>query len=123
VDAVCGPLRPGDVALMVDGRAANERPQVLRGYCGVPALSTTTALRQDPARLQATVDQVSRAVQSRGGRLVLLAADSTDSLTRLGATTALVGVDERVREDARLLERRPDHLVELPIQVWLAPVG
>jgi hypothetical protein len=24
-----------------------------------------------------------------------------------------------VQEDARLLERRPDHLVELPVQVWL----
>lgn len=123
VDAVCGQLRPGDVALMVDGRAANEWPQVLRGYCGVPALSTTNALRQDPARLRTTVDQVSRALQARGGRLVLVAADTTDSLTRLGATTAVVGVDRRVREDARLLERRPDHLVELPIQVWLAPVG
>lgn len=123
VDAVCGQLRPGDVALMVDGRAANEWPQVLRGYCGVPALSTTNALRQDPARLRSTVDQASRAVQARGGRLVLVVADTTDSLTRLGATTAVVGVDEHVREDARLLERRPDHLVELPIQVWLAPVS
>jgi hypothetical protein len=28
-----------------------------------------------------------------------------------------------VREDARLLERRPDHLVTLPLQVWLAPAG
>jgi ABC-type hemin transport system substrate-binding protein len=73
--------------------------------------------------LRSTVDQASRAVQARGGRLVLVAADTTDSLTRLGATTAVVGVDEHVREDARLLERRPDHLVELPIQVWLAPVS
>jgi hypothetical protein len=89
----------------------------------VPALSTTTALRKDPPRLRAAVDQVSRAVQARGGRLVLLAADSTDSLTRLGATSAVVGVDQRVLEDARLLERRPDHLVTLPLQVWLAPVG
>jgi hypothetical protein len=31
-------------------------------------------------------------------------------------------VDVLVREDARLLERRPDSTVALPLQVWLAPV-
>ena len=31
VDTVCAALRPGDVALMVDSRAANEWPQVMRG--------------------------------------------------------------------------------------------
>jgi hypothetical protein len=119
VDRVCAALRPGDVALMVDSRAANEWPQVLRGYCGVGALSTTSALRNDPARLAAAVDQVRRAVDARGGRLVLVAADSTDALTRLGLTSAVVAVDARVDEDARLLEQRPDSLVQLPIQVWL----
>lgn len=119
VDTVCRQLRAGDVVLMVDARAANEWPQVVRGYCGVPALSTTTALRQDPPRLARAVDQVASAVDSRGGRLVLLAADSTQALTGLGLDTAVVGVDTVVREDARLLERRPDELVELPIRVWL----
>jgi hypothetical protein len=28
-------------------------------------------------------------------------------------------VNVRVHEDPRLLERRPDHLVTLPVQVWL----
>ena len=119
VDEVCAQLHPGDVALMVDSRAANEWPQVLRGYCGVPALSTTSALRNDPARLKSAVAQVATAVDARGGRLVLLAADSTDALTQLGLAHAVVGTDRRVQEDARLLERRPDHLVELPVQVWL----
>jgi hypothetical protein len=123
VDAACAQFRPGDVALMVDSRAANEWPQVLRGYCGVPALSTTSALRRDPASLSAAVDEVGRAVSAKGGRLVLVAADSTTSLSRLGLDHAVVGVDVHVREDPRLLEQRPDHLVDLPIHVWLGPVG
>jgi hypothetical protein len=32
-------------------------------------------------------------------------------------------VDARVREDDRLLERRPDSLVELPIRVYLGRLG
>ncbi len=123
VDDVCSQLRPGDVALMVDSRAANEWPQVLRGYCGVGALSTTSALRGDPTRLAAAVEQIRSAVDARGGHLVLVAADSTEALTRLGLKTAVVAVDTRVDEDARLLEQRPDSLVQLPIQVWLGRVG
>ena len=118
VDSVCRQLRPGDVVLMTDARAANEWPQVIRGYCGVAALSTTTALRQDAPRLGRAVADIASAVDARGGRLVLLAADSTKALTDLGLDSAVVGVDTRVQEDARLLERRPDGLVELPIQVW-----
>jgi hypothetical protein len=119
VEQVCRAFRPGDVALMVDSRAANEWPQVLRGQCGVPALSTTTALRRDEAALSAAVDQVNDAVRARGARLVLLSADSDEALSALGAAEVEQVIDTRVREDARLLERRPDHLVELPLQVWL----
>jgi hypothetical protein len=119
VEQVCSAFRPGDVALMVDSRAANEWPQVLRGFCGVPALSTTTDLRSDPARLSSAVDRIQTAVDARGGRLVLVAADSSQSLSRLGLTSAVLAVNVRVLEDPRLLERRPDHLVTLPIQVWL----
>jgi hypothetical protein len=119
VDQVCRSFQPGDVALIVDARAANEWPQVLRGYCGIPSLSTTSALRGDPVRLAAAVRQVDQAVAQRGGRLVLVAADSTQSLSRLGLSEAVVAVNTTVREDARLLERRPDHLVALPLQVWL----
>jgi hypothetical protein len=108
---------------MVDSRAANEWPQVVRGWCGVPALSTTSGLQADPTALRAAVDRVGGAVAARGGRLVLLAADSTTSLTDLGLDRAVVGVDARVDEDPRLLERRPDSLVELPLQVWLGYPG
>lgn len=123
VDRLCAAMRPGDVALMVDSRAANEWPQVLRGYCGVSALSTTSALRNDPTRLVAAVQQVQRSVEARGGHVVLVAADSPDGLARLGLTSAVVGVDARVREDDRLLERRPNSLVELPIRVYLGRLG
>jgi hypothetical protein len=85
----------------------------------VAALSTTSVLRNDPARLAAAVEQIRRAVDARGGRLVLVAADSTEALSELGLRTAVVAVDARVDEDARLLEQRPDSLVQLPIQVWL----
>lgn len=123
VDQVCQQFRPGDVALMVDSRAVNEWPEVLRGYCGVPALATTFALRSNPVTFGAAIDRIGRDVRAHGGSLVLVAADTTDSLSRLGLHTAVVGVDTHVREDARLLERRPDHLVDLPLTVWLGRIG
>ena len=123
VEQVCRAFRPGDVALMVDSRAANEWPQVLRGQCGVAALSTTSALRRDQPALSAAVARVNAAVQARGARLVLLSADSDAALGALGASEVDQVLDTRVREDARLLERRPDHLVELPLQVWLGRLG
>ena len=121
VQRVCTAFRPGDVALMVDSRAANEWPQVLRGQCGVPSLSTTSALRKDDAALAAAVAQVRQAVGERGGRLVLLGADSAEAVGALSGGKVRQVLDTTVREDARLLERRPDHLVTLPLQVWVAP--
>jgi hypothetical protein len=120
VDAVCGALAPGDVVLAVDSRAANEWPQVVRGMCGVPALSTTSGLRRDPEQLATTVATVSREVVSRGGRLVLLSADSADAITRLGGDPVAV-VDTTVREDEHVLEQKPSHTDPLPIRVWIAP--
>jgi hypothetical protein len=123
VERVCRAFRPGDVALMVDSRAANEWPQVLRGQCGVSALSTTSALRKDEPALAAAVEQVSRAVGDRGQRLVLVGADSAEAVSALSSGQVEQVLDTTVLEDARLLERRPDHLVTLPLQVWLAPAG
>jgi hypothetical protein len=128
VRQVCRSFAPGDVVLTVDDRAANEWPQVVRGQCQVPTLSLTTAVRRDPAARGAAVAAVARAVKARGGQLVLLAADSDASLRTplpggVAVTRVAKVVDTTVREDARLLERRPDHLVALPIRVWLAPVG
>jgi len=118
VAGVCGALRPGDVVLAVDGRAANEWPEVVRGQCGIPALSTTNALRKAPA-FGATVASVAAAVAAHGGHLVLLAADSDEALRTLGAQGVRQVSATTVREDQRLLTRRPDGLVDLPVDVWL----
>jgi hypothetical protein len=125
--SVCRALEPGDVALMVDARAANEWPQVVRGTCGVPALSLTAAVRKSDTLRARAVEAVAGAVSRSGHHLVLLAAESPDVLTLPAGSAARVGppveaVDVLVREDARLLERRPDSTVALPLQVWLAPV-
>ena len=121
VDAVCGALDPEtDVALAVDSRAANEWPQVVRGMCGVPMLSTTSGLRSDPAALGSTVVAVREQLAARGLRLVLLSADSPDPIARLGVDP-VPAADTTVREDEHVLEQRPSHTDPLPIRVWLAP--
>lgn len=120
VDEVCTALAPGDVVLAVDSRAANEWPQVVRGMCAVPTLSLTSGVRSDDQLLASTVTSVAAAVSERGGRLVLLAADSAEALDGLGATSRLV-TDATVREDEHVLERAPDRTDPLPVRVWLAP--
>ena len=54
-------------------------------------------------------------------RLVLLGADSDEAVRALSPGEVEQVLDTTVLEDPRLLERRPDHLVTLPLQVWLAP--
>jgi hypothetical protein len=123
VQAVCRSLAAHDVVLMVDSRAANEWPQVLRGQCGVPALSTTNSLRKNSAALRSAVNALRDAASARGRRLVLLAADSSSSLSALGVSDIRQVAKTSVLEDARVLERRPDHLVSLRIDVWLGSPG
>ena len=120
VESVCDALAPGDVVLAVDSRAANEWPQVVRGMCGVPALSLTSRVRSDDQLRAATVDRVAAGVEERGGRLVLLAADSGEALDALGVAPSSV-VEVAVREDEHVLERAPVRTDPLPIAVWLAP--
>ena len=119
VEGVCLQIGPDDVVLAVDSRAANEWPQVIRGQCGRVALSTTSALRRDDEALKESVATLAQRVFDGGGRLVLLAADSPDALEALAPGSARQALDTAVLEDMRLLERRPDHLVTLPLQVWL----
>jgi hypothetical protein len=118
VDTVCSHLRPGDVVLAVDARAANEWPQVVRGMCGVPAASATGAARRDPQALAATVAAVRSGVERAGGRLVLLAGDSAEAVDGLGVAAERV-TDAVVREDEHALEHRPDRTDPLPVSVWL----
>jgi hypothetical protein len=123
VDRLCGALRDGDVVLMVDSRAVNEWPQVVRGSCGHPAVATTAAVRADQVAFDAAIRRLDEGVRSAGGRLVLLATDSTGMLGALGASDLRRVVDVEVLEDPRLLEQRPEGLVPLPITVWLAAPG
>ncbi len=121
-EAVCDVLEPGDMVLLVDSRAANEWPQVVRGMCGVPALAVTTAVRKDPGALAALVDTVDEAVSGTGGRLVLLAADSAEAIDGLGVPAQPIA-DIVVREDQHALEAPPLGTDRLPTRVWLARVG
>ena len=123
VAQVCEGFDEGDVALVVDPRGANEWPQVLRGQCGVPTLSTTGRLQFDPPALRFAVGQVREAVQDGGGRLVLVGAQSPDTVRDLSGIEPELLVDRTVEEDQRLLEERPDALVPLQIALWTAPAS
>ena len=121
-EAVCDALEPDDMVLLVDSRAANEWPQVVRGMCGVPVLAVTTSVRQEPAALAALVDTVATAVSGEDRRLVLLTADSTDALDELGVPAQPIA-DIVVREDQHALEAPPRGTDRLPTRVWLGRVG
>jgi hypothetical protein len=88
--------------------------------CGVPALALTSAVRSDEQLHASTVTSVAEGVAEQGGRLVLLAADSSESLEAAGLRGTQV-VDATVREDEHVLERRPMGTDPLPVSVWLAP--
>lgn len=122
VAAVCSALRPGDVVVAVDSRAVNEWPQVIRGSCGRPALSTRAWLRRDPAALRSTLSAVAADLPP-GSRLVLAAAEGPAALAALGPATAVRAVGVRtVREDQRLLEEIPTSTDALTVGLWLAPL-
>ena len=124
VEDVCSAFRPGEVAMMVDSRAANEWPQVLRGQCGVPALSTTSALRRNSDGLFAAVGQVEQAVEARGAQLV--AADSDDALrawASTGSCPSSTGTATGCTRTRGSSSDGHDSLVVLPLQVWLGRTG
>ncbi|MCA0290103.1 MAG: hypothetical protein LCH82_00325 [Actinobacteria bacterium] len=121
VAALCRALQPGDIVLSVDDRAANEWPPVVRGMCNKPALVAKYYARRHPEALRILVDGVVDAAPP-GSRVVLLAGESPQALARLGFTPQPVASGE-VLEDERLLERRPDGLVPLRIDLWLAPAS
>lgn len=128
VQQVCRELGPEDVVLMVDERAADEWLPTVRATCGVPALSLTTRTRRDPIRRASAVAAVAQAVDARGGRLVLMAADSVAALEGSASSTARIGVPiaavrQRVTQDPVPVTGRPDGLSSVLVQVWLATVG
>ena len=98
------------------------RPSSSGGRSDAPTLAATQrrvpAVRRGRA---AAADRIAAGLP-QGGRLVLLAADSPAAITGLGGTPHAVASAE-VLEDDRLLEERPEGLVPLRIDVWLAPYG
>ena len=131
VQQVCRAFGPGDVALMVDDRAADEWLPTVRANCDVPALSLTLAARADPAdggEAAAAVASVARAVNAHGGRLVLMAGGSVGALAGLATATTRIGtpvaaVNGTVTQDPQPVAGRPGGLSLFRVQVWLAAVG
>ncbi len=119
VRRACAAFGPLDTAILVDDRAANEWPQVLRGVCEVPSL----VIRPRKGRLDAAaVRQVAAAISSAGRRPVLVTAESPDPIAALGLTPRQV-VQVRTIEDQRLLKRRPAGSALLDVDLWLGPVS
>jgi len=130
VAQVCAALSPSDAVVAVDGtpagapgRTANEWPQVVRGVCGVP----TVTLRPPAAQLPAALARLDALTAAAGRRLVVLHAppDLTTGgqppvLDRLGLTGRLA-VRLATTEDQRVLQRRPDDVNQLGVEVWTAP--
>lgn len=114
----CAAFGALDTAVLVDGRAANEWPQVLRGVCGVPSVVVRQRSGQPDA---GTVRTVAAAVTAAGRRPVLVSAESAQVLSGLGVTPRRV-LGLRTVEDQRLLTRRPDGGAALDIDLWLGPV-
>ena len=92
VDHVCAAHAPGrrrpDGRLAGRERVAAGAARLLRGAapCRRRRRCATTRAGWPPRSSRS-----SRAVEARGGRLVLVAADSTEALSRLGLKTAVVG--------------------------------
>jgi hypothetical protein len=117
VRQVCDHLQPGDVVLAVDGRAANEWPQVVRGVCDVPAAS----IKAKPADAPAAVRRIAARIAVAGHRPVLLAATPQgESMLRSLALEPVEVTDVITTEDQHLLTRLPDAADRLRVQVWLA---
>jgi hypothetical protein len=118
VRAVCAALHPGDAVVAVDARGANEWPQLLRAVCRVPAASIKAA---DDDVAVAALNRIDARITAAGYHPVLLAgqAEGVALIRQLRLEPTQV-VDLRTSEDQRYLERRPDGVDPLLVQVWLA---
>jgi hypothetical protein len=116
VAAVCRALGPRDAVIGVDPRGRNEWPQLVRGVCGRPAAVLTT---RDRVATAAAVPRIAARVVAAGYRPVLLAASYPSALTELGLQPRQVA-EVNSTEAARSLVTRPEEILDLPVQVWLA---
>ncbi|MGL4173725.1 MAG: hypothetical protein ACRCTR_06595 [Actinomycetota bacterium] len=117
---VCRSFEPGDTAILVDSRAANEWTQVVRGVCGVPTVVVRPVSGTEPVDAD-IVANLTRAITMSGRRPVLAAAESETVLRLLGGQARLAGEVQTV-EDQRLLTRRPHGTQALSTALWVAPV-
>ncbi len=118
VRAVCAQLKPGDVVLAVDNRAANEWPQVVRGVCDLPSASIKVTLPGDAAT---PINRIAARIVAAGGHPVLLAGTDLglDVLDQMKlAPTSVVNL--HTTEDQHFLTHVPDGADPLAVQVWLA---
>jgi hypothetical protein len=124
VQQVCRSFRPGDVAVVVSERAANEWTEDIRGVCHVPTVvvrvphsSTQTAAGQQA--LTAALQRLLPKIQAGGGNVQVI-SDRPELLTPLGTTPRHL-VDLQTTEDPRLLTERPEGSVPLVVSLWSAP--
>ena len=135
VDSVCASLHPEDVVVALPNaegesdRATNEWPQVVRGVCGVPAVSLFT----QAADLPAALDRLSALAAGAGRRLVVLGADDAGAgdlhpdrsgppplMQQLGLAPTRVG-EVATQEEPRSLTRPARRTVPLLVEVSTAP--
>jgi hypothetical protein len=122
VRTVCDQLKPGDVVLAVDNRAANEWPQVVRGVCDRPSASIKVTL---PGDAVTPINRIAARIVAAGGHPVLLAAtdQGLDVLNQLAGQLAqgpTQVVNLHTSEDQHILTHVPTRADPLAVQVWLA---
>ncbi|GAB3246156.1 hypothetical protein [Kineosporia babensis] len=120
-EKVCAALGEKDVVVALDNRAANEWPQVIRGFCDRPAASVRITDIDDTQAVADTVRPIVQRITAAGNRPVLLAATEQGEavITALGLTSRQV-VDLVSNEPQRYLTRVPDGEARLDVDVWLA---
>lgn len=111
VKQVCASLGAGDVVVAADDRAANEWPQVVRGWCGIPALALEEAVRRDPEQRAGALADLASRVSAGERRLVVL----TTEPERGGDLVT----ESAVRQDPSRLTSPPRFTLGLTYAVWL----
>ncbi|GLY14833.1 hypothetical protein LWF15_05145 [Kineosporia rhizophila] len=120
-EKVCAELPADAVVVALDNRAANEWPQVVRGFCDRPAASLRVVDIEDTQTVADSARPIVRRIAEAGNTPVLLAATEQGEavIDALGLTSEQV-VDLVSNEDQRYLTRVPDGEERLDIDVWLA---
>ena len=118
VDEACAAFTPNSVALTVDARTRQEWVPALRQVCGIPTFSIPSyATDRDATRYE--VGKVAAQVRA-GGRRPVLVATSGSPLPKLTSRPEHQVLLVTTSEHVRLLNRRPDGLTGLHLELWVA---